>query len=305
MPPHAISRWVHRMADRVLGGLAVHRFGGMDEYRAWIAKHGPEGWVIENALAAKHPQGEFTYRGECWIDRSAVDFQVDYRYAFEYDGKPYPNWRERLVCPRCGLNNRQRAVVHLASESLGLSRRSRIYITEQISPVYAALAARHPATIGSEFLGPERLPGHVDERGIRHEDLTRLSLADASVDAVLTFDVLEHVPRFEQALAECARVLAPGGALMLSVPFLQDSEATRRRARLDGEGRTVHLHPPQFHGDPVNPEAGVLCWQEFGWDLLEQLREAGFEDPAAWTYRSERFGYLGGWPLVFVARKPA
>ena len=44
--------------------------------------------------------------------------------------------------------------------------------------------------------------------------------ADASFDAVLCFEVLEHVQRPEQAVAEIARVLRPNGVLVGSTPFL-------------------------------------------------------------------------------------
>jgi SAM-dependent methyltransferase len=143
----------------------------------------------------------------------------------------------------------------------------------------------------------------VNAAGVRHEDLTRLSFPDASFDAILTFDVLEHIPRYRAALAECHRVLRPGGSMLFSIPFLEDSPATRTRARFAENGELVHLLPPIFHGDPVNPENGVLCFHEFGWDVLDHAREAGFTDATALVYRDPEYGYLGGWPTLFVARK--
>ena len=62
----------------------------------------------------------------------------------------------------------------------------------------------------------------VPEEQVQFEDVTRLSFADASRDLVVSFDVLEHVPDYRQALREFARVLAPGGALVLTAPFVQD-----------------------------------------------------------------------------------
>ena len=53
-----------------------------------------------------------------------------------------------------------------------------------------------------------------------HLDLTRLGVADASVDTVVCVSVLEHVDDLSAALAELTRVLAPGGTLLLTVPFL-------------------------------------------------------------------------------------
>ena len=50
--------------------------------------------------------------------------------------------------------------------------------------------------------------------------LDRLPLDDGSFDAVLSTQVLEHVSRPEAVLAEVHRVLAPGGRLWLTVPFV-------------------------------------------------------------------------------------
>jgi SAM-dependent methyltransferase len=45
-----------------------------------------------------------------------------------------------------------------------------------------------------------------------------LPFADESLDAVLSFDVLEHVQDVPRALAECHRVLRPGGRLFVVFP---------------------------------------------------------------------------------------
>lgn len=51
-------------------------------------------------------------------------------------------------------------------------------------------------------------------------DGQRLPIAANSVDTVLLLDVLEHLPRPADCLAEIHRVLKPGGRLVLQVPFL-------------------------------------------------------------------------------------
>lgn len=51
-------------------------------------------------------------------------------------------------------------------------------------------------------------------------DASRLPFADASMDTVLLLEVLEHLRHPAQALSEIARVLRPGGILLLTLPFL-------------------------------------------------------------------------------------
>lgn len=51
-------------------------------------------------------------------------------------------------------------------------------------------------------------------------DASALPVATASVDAVVCLEVLEHLRRPRAALEEMARVLKPGGTLLLSMPFL-------------------------------------------------------------------------------------
>lgn len=52
-------------------------------------------------------------------------------------------------------------------------------------------------------------------------DGARLPIRDRSVDTVLSTEVLEHVPDPALLVYEMARVLKPGGKLLLTVPFIQ------------------------------------------------------------------------------------
>lgn len=53
---------------------------------------------------------------------------------------------------------------------------------------------------------------------MRHGNLADLPLADGSVDVVVNFQVIEHLWDQGQFVAECRRVLRPGGSLLMSTP---------------------------------------------------------------------------------------
>jgi SAM-dependent methyltransferase len=211
--------------------------------------------------------------------------------------------REGLACPRCGLNGRQRAAVGLLRDRVPPGD-ARVYATEQASPLYVWLKKRWPQAVGSEFgLAPERaaqlkwwLARHGVREDVRQMDVTALPFADASLDAVLTLDVLEHVPDYRRALAEFARVLSPGGTLVLTAPFATASEPTIVRARRRDDGTIEHLLPEEIHGDPVS--GGVLCFYHFGWDLPAALRDAGFARAAWHRTQAPEQALFGMWTLL-------
>lgn len=78
-------------------------------------------------------------------------------------------------------------------------------------------------------------------------DAARIPFVDQAFDAVILFDVLEHLEHPERAIAEIFRVLKPGGALLMNTPFMYP----------------LHDEPRDFRR-----------WTSHGHQLL--AREAGF-----------------------------
>ncbi len=237
----------------------------------------------------------------CQVCSQAIGLLADHQHSVP-EGV---NFRERLVCPSCGLNTRQRLMAHLLQDTVsGLDHPPRIYLYEQVTPFFQWARTRLPGeVIGSEYLGHDVTGGTV-VNGVRHEDALALSFEDASLDVIISQEVLEHVPEVDPAISEAARVLRPGGRFLFTVPFHPAADVTVQRAKLV-DGEVVHLMAPEFHGNPVSNE-GSLVFFDHGWDILDRFRTHGFDEVSLLSAWSALYGYLGGGMLVvFSATRSA
>jgi SAM-dependent methyltransferase len=84
------------------------------------------------------------------------------------------------------------------------------------------LRVRHPdallAGIDLVAAGLRKAHRNVPDARLLQADVCALPLEDESVDAVLSANLLEHVPDDQQALAELRRVLRPGSRAVIVVP---------------------------------------------------------------------------------------
>lgn len=97
-----------------------------------------------------------------------------------------------------------------------------------------------------------------------HGNLAALPLADGSVDVVINFQVIEHLWDQGRFVAECLRVLRPGGVLLMSTPnritfspgrdtpinpfHTRELNATELTELLTAEGFSVVSMLGVFHG---------------------------------------------------------
>lgn len=221
-----------------------------------------------------------------------------------------PQWaawmddREGSRCARCGATRRgsqlAQAVVAEINRVTGMQARSLRAATADRRCRRVAIAEINSAANLHKYLS--RCAGlRYSEYGstdpsVPSEDLTRLSYPDASFDIAITSDTMEHVPDVDAAFREVRRVLKPGAAYVFSIPVVWD-RATRARAVLRN-GELVHLLPPSHHGAAGDGRNDMLVFHEFGSDVVERCRAAGFDVE---LLRSDDNPAL----VTFVARRPS
>lgn len=212
--------------------------------------------------------------------------------------------RETMYCRRCCASLRVRRLTSVILEHYAAVAKSAVDLVQEqafgelrVAEINSAGAlhsvlARHPQLSYSEFREDEDRGQLI--KGVRNEDVCALTYADDNFDLVVTADTLEHVPDYRQALREIRRVLKAGGRHVFTVPAMPSREETRTRARVE-HGKTVFLAPPQYHGRGSGPLAlaaplrnDFLTYHDFGIDLLDDLRDAGFEPELHFYFGPER-----------------
>lgn len=83
-------------------------------------------------------------------------------------------------------------------------------------PLYAAYRPLVSEVTCVDWGGSTGGTQHLD---VEHDLNQPLPLDSSRYDTVILSDVLEHIRRPEELLAEVSRILAPGGKLLLNVPF--------------------------------------------------------------------------------------
>ena len=75
------------------------------------------------------------------------------------------------------------------------------------------------------------------------------------------------------------------------------------RAIRKNNNEIEYLAPKEFHANPVDPNRGSLVFNKFGWEILTQIKESGFQSASAYFFWSKEFCYLGDEQIIFIAKK--
>jgi SAM-dependent methyltransferase len=151
----------------------------------------------------------------------------------------------------------------------------------------ADLEAAYPqaSLIGVDLVAAGLRKAHAELPSARLllADACSLPLADGSVDAVVSANLLEHIPDDRAALSEIARVLAPGGTAVIVVPF----------------GPRTYDYYDRFLGHERRYARGELAGKcaEAGLEPLEDRCIAALLYPPFWLVKQRnrrRYGDLSG-----------
>ncbi|MDQ4052742.1 MAG: class I SAM-dependent methyltransferase [Actinomycetota bacterium] len=171
--------------------------------------------------------------------------------------RPGPGGRPNASCPRCRSLDRHRFFAILLSMLEPVIDDVDVLLEVAPSPETSPLLAELDPGLHLKFdLGADnRL---VDVLG----SLTETPLRDGSVDLMVCYHVLEHIPDDRAAMREMARVLSPGGVALVQVPFRpgtvtdEDPDAPEEdRIRRFGQADHVRYYGDDFEDRMV--EAGL------------------------------------------------
>jgi SAM-dependent methyltransferase len=135
---------------------------------------------------------------------------------------------------------------------------------------------------------------HLDKEA----DLTRpLEFPDAAFDTIILSDVLEHIPVPLDLCREIARLLSPGGKLIMNVPFYYPlheaphdfyryTEFALRRFMEIAEMRVIYLEP---FGGVVEIISDIVSKNIMGLPVAGRLA-AGALQRISWWFANSRFG---------------
>lgn len=134
---------------------------------------------------------------------------------------PGPSGRPDATCPRCGALERHRFLsVVLDGLAPWLAMADVVLDVAPSRHMTPQLRRLCPRGYFSADFDPAADGRAVDLRA----SLTHLPLPDASVDLVVCYHVLEHVPDDRAAMRELARVLRASGLAVVQVPWRGGSE---------------------------------------------------------------------------------
>ena len=133
----------------------------------------------------------------------------------------------------------------------------------------------------AQFLGAASEAIRDDRFEVVHADAARTGLRDASADIVFARALVHHLPDLDAFVAECARILRPGGRLIVQDRTIHDVEQPPAPDHPRGYFFTVHPHLLEIERKR-RPTTSAIS---------DRLTSEGFEAVQSRTLWEERRSY--------------
>jgi SAM-dependent methyltransferase len=208
--------------------------------------------------------------GTDFVDRAVLWDSLAEGWGLSAAERALVDRQQGTTCATCGSNLRSIALAAAILAECGWPDTLESFVSNEAARPIRILEINEAGTL-SRFLS--RMPGHRFAC-YPEVDMQAMPFPDGSFDLVVHSDTLEHVPEPGRALAECARVLRPDGALCFTVPVLPG------RLSLSRAGLAS-----LYHGDPANPTEDLRVHTDYGANVWHAVHEAGFT-----TVTLSRFG---------------
>lgn len=121
-------------------------------------------------------------------------------------------------------------------------------------------------------------------------------------DLIVSTEVFEHIPNPYKAFDEIYRILKKGGSHIFTVPYYDERENDEVRSILNEKNEIIHLLEPEFHGDPIRKEEGILVYTIFAKEMIQKLEKIGYTVILN-RKRNLKNGILGDNNIVFITTK--
>lgn len=215
------------------------------------------------------------------------------------------HYRNHLRCPHCpgGSIPRERALMLVLKNTYPNWKSLRIHESSPAMRGASAYIKAHcSGYIASQYYPDIALGEEKD--GYINQNLEQQTFADSSFDIAISLDVMEHLNRPDVACQEIARTLRPGGAYIFTAPTYKGRDLSVRRAIFHTDGAIEHLAPPEYHGNPINPQGSLVTFH-YGYDFPSLIEQWSGLAVTAYRFHKPRQGIIGEMTEVYLCEKPS
>ncbi len=264
----------------------------------------------------KESQPPITFDNEYKVNGvfRGIDNLVNERttYTIQHD-----NFRETVISSVTNSFNRQRQLVCALSIALFDNpkyslpdivkhinkNKLKFYTTEANSVLFNKLQETiNPKLFYFSEYFDKKFKSGKKIKGVLHQDLQKTSFKDNSFDIITSAEVMEHVADAPTAEKEIVRILKRGGLYVFTLPFGYTLPKDIILAT-EKKGKIIYHQKPQYHGDPVRPEDGILVYRIFSYIDLKKRFEKLKCNYQCYELYSDELGIIGSNNFVHIVNK--